>query len=45
MSDQFRTRARDWAAAHQRQTFVAGKAGPLLHRKQAQLFSRNFPYR
>lgn len=45
MSDQFGTRATNWAAAHQRQTFVTGKASPPSHRKQAPLISRNFPHR
>ena len=45
MSDQIETRARDWAAAHQRQTFVTGKAGPPSHREQAPLISRNFSHR
>lgn len=45
MSDQFKTRARDWAAAHQRQTFMAGKASLPSHLGQAPLFSRNFPHR
>jgi hypothetical protein len=45
MSDQIETRARDWAAAHQRQTFVTGKASMPSHRGQAPLISRNFPHR
>jgi hypothetical protein len=45
MSDRISKRAGDWAAAHQRQTFVTGKAGPPSHREQAPLFSRNFPHR
>ena len=45
MSDSIKTQDEDWAAAHQRQTFVTGKAGPPSHRKQAPLISRNFPHR
>ena len=45
MSDQFGTRARDRAAAHQRQTFVTEKASLPSHWKQAPLISRNFPHR
>ena len=45
MSDRIKTRGEDWAAAHQRQTFVTGKAGPPLHREQATLFSQNFSHR
>ena len=45
MSDRIETRARDWATAHQRQTFMTGKAVPPSHREQASLISRNFSYR
>ena len=45
MSDQIETRARDWAAAPQRQTFVTGKASMPSHRGQAPLISRNSPHR
>ena len=45
MLDRIETRARDWAAAHQRQTFVTGKASMPSHRGQAPLISRNFPHR
>ena len=44
MSDRINTRARDWAAAHQRQTFVTGKASPPSHRGQSPLFSRSFSH-
>ena len=45
MSDRINTRARDWASARQRQTFVTKKAGPPSHREQAPLISRNFSRR
>ena len=45
MSDSIKTQGEDWAAAHQRQTFVTGRASPSSQREQALLFSRNFPHR
>jgi hypothetical protein len=45
MSDQFGTRPRDWAAAHQRQTFVIETASLPLYWGQAPLISRNFSHR
>ena len=45
MLDRIETRARDWAAARQRQTFVTGKASMPSHREQAPLISRDFPHR
>ena len=45
MSDRISIRAGDLAAAHQRQTFVTGKASPPSHRKQDSLISLNFLYR
>ena len=45
MSDRIKTRGRDWAAAHQRQTFVTEKASLPSHGGQTPLFSRNFSHR
>lgn len=42
MSDWIGTQGGDWAAAHQRQTLVTGKASPPLQRGQAPLFSPSF---